>query len=472
MAWSIPTGMSNFKERAVTDGRYIYGWTAAGAAIQRYDPVADSDIAISDTSLVPGGSTGYLQWFKGQLYIAVTDNAAVSPVWEIHRWSGATSWTKVSEITEAVLDADSLSPIAIEDDPVPCTFLQFCSDGNIMVLAILISDTSCAAFDGSKRVYLRYTTDGSNWSTGRSDNETFPELAQVHSTGAAGLLYDYHDFPRGKIRLCIGIGGTPAAYADRTNTVFSVSNTGFFTEIDNHASRIYEYADARYLWRRHWGPTTYTDAAYSATPPSWATATDTGIMPIPSNTKWPVGWKIVAGDMYVYFWSAGDWVNAELVLATVGASTIIRNFIRVSSGECFLWLRDPAGTIAWFERGDLLGCPTCPADEDPYATGKFYYGQGELKRRSDSPISGTSPGGVALMGKKFFAGSSIDNSPMVAYADKPDYAAWTDYSGSLSVTAPIKSFSATPWGDSEDLEGSEDDEGGGGFQGGAGGQCS
>lgn len=110
--------------------------------------------------------------------------------------------------------------------------------------------------------------------------------------------------------------------------------------------------------------------------------------------------------------------------------------------------------------------------DEPLPSGRFYYGQGNLVRRSDAPILSTNPGALALMGKTLLAGSSVNNEVMVGYADEPTYEAWTDYTGILSKTAPIKSFSATPWGDSEDLEASEDAVEGGGFQGGTGGRCS
>lgn len=100
----------------------------------------------------------------------------------------------------------------------------------------------------------------------------------------------------------------------------------------------------------------------------------------------------------------------------------------------------------------------------------FFQDRDKVTFRSEMPVPSIAPGAIHSVGKRTYVGTGEPSSPVVAYAESEDsFGSWTDFSGSLSTAAAIKAFSGTPWGDSEDLESSEDPNG---FQGGPSGKCS
>jgi hypothetical protein len=210
----------------------------------------------------------------------------------------------------------------------------------------------------------------------------------------------------------------------------------------------------------------------------WTALADSTLTWMKNNCAWPVAWWQDTvpnpNELYLAYWQPGADFDAtrEFVAVALPASTITGTmFMRLDDGLTLCGAQlGGGGGPQWYVRDTNLGGGTYP-EEEIYDQGIFYYGQGELRRRSDSLVPGTNLGGMALVGNMILVGTNVDNPVVVAYADTPPYDGnWTDYSGSLA--APIKAFSGTPWLDSEDVEDSEDPERG--FQGpgeGGSGKC-
>lgn len=437
--WAL-TGddLQTFSPPAVTDGIYIYGYKAS--RVQEYDSGSGTSVIISTAA--ENGT--HLLYFKNKLYSIVDDN-------KIFRWIGGTAW-------QLVLDLISLSPV-ISD------LIAFIHDGVTMMYVGIQGTTSAG------RVVIRHTTDGSSWIIGATDNEPpvhspslYPELCEFP---CYGQKIAYHQ--AGFLTMSLGLGGTaPSSWEDRVTTYYLWNGTKFIEKATSaNRSMSGTNIDRKYAWRAN--ELTLTDNyAYSTDLISWTQLAQHSRRSVSSNTLYPIG-SADAATVKIYLWDLAtlDWTVGETV--HTGGSGGIRNLIRLDNGNTYCY---SATDAKWRIRSDPLGGPGRPAEEDIYSPGQFYYGRGKLIKRSDALIPGTNLGGMALVGKKLFAGSNVNSSPMVAYTEKPTYEIWIDYSGSLSVVAPIKSFSATPWGDSEDLEASEDAVEGGGFQGGTGGRCS
>lgn len=430
---------------SITDGTYIYGiqLDTGNYYVCQYDP--GTNIVTKITSLAGNppsvASTDRLTWFKGRLYYFQPNFSGTSiSVW---RWSGSgTAWSLMKTFDEDDFTSTTGTEPKICGDSVRWGQIKDSELALCMTMKdINIAQTCINA--GNYYTIIFTTSDGANWST----LEIGSTSAYVDDGETAGLH-----------------GGLAHA--------FRLSDNDFWVDgVQVTDVATFMGVDKNFLWK--------DGNEYDTDGNSWTALSDATLTWMKNHAAWPVAWwqdtAPNPNELYLAYWQPGGDFDAtrELVATALPASTITgTDFIRLDNGLTLCGaLRGGGGGPTWYVRDDNLGMGTYP-DEEIYDLGQFYYGRGELRRRSDALIPSTNPGGLALVGKKLFAGSNVDNPIMVAYAQKPTYEAWTDYTGTLSKITPIKSFSATPWGDSEDLEGSEGTENGGAFQGGTGGKCS
>lgn len=440
---------------ATTDGIAIYGINDGGSGnwtIEKYEPLngdATSTIAPS-TSLAVGQDTiwgdpdNFLTWFKGRLYNVKHQTYAVGSAShriDIYRWGGGASWQLVESITPTSIVNDPLVSFIGNADFQAAEMRH--STPNLFVVWANVADSSSAA----EIIYTRYSTDGVNWTT-----------AVLNVTGASFFL-NYHE--QARIFAEFTAGGS--------DKVYEFTGGAWVERLASLGTDVLDTTDKVYLWRAN---STRTSYQYSTDGITYTAPSDTAVQPCSTNMVAPIGAKDTASNLYLNLWdpATNQWDgSASEVIAASGVGALsCDNFIRVADGNVFAHIFD-GGVPIWRTRSAPLGGPGQPDEEDIYATGQFYYGKGELIRRSDTPIPGVNIDGMARVGKHFYIGSKTPNGVMVARATAAPYTSWEDRTAGLGMTA-VKSFSGTPWADAEDIE-EDKDTGDEGFAGGPGGKC-
>lgn len=407
---------------------YILGTTlATRSPIYEYNTITDT---VTQISAVATADYAYkITVFRDRLY-GIVNNDLVSA--HVHRWNGAIGdFSQVVDISLSDLGGSKYNLYA---------------HGGYLVAVAVGTNIPIVAFVG------KHTTNGTAWTTS--------SISVAPRTHHAGSAWDEKtldvEFPT-----WLGIAETFRTDNNATTPIVRdvvQFSQGVWTVLaaDVGGTEWAQSSGPGIWWANYQVGDKWTkDFVSFTTPAGSVTAAHTFNLPA---TSWGVSDSTVTRSIYRFDGTA--WVLLETIVSGSNWRGADRTtFIRI--GDDIYMIGEPTATATTIYKRD-----------EPLPSGRFYYGQGKLVRRSDAPILSTNPGGLALMGKTLLAGSSVNSEVMVGYADEPTYEAWTDYTGTLSKTAPIKSFSATPWGDSEDLEASEDAVEGGGFQGGTGGRCS
>lgn len=414
-------------------GVLIYYLDASNGQQYEYNTVADTLTRIDSGNF--GGGTK-LAVFRDKVY----NVRAIGADYFVQRYNGGGlgDFTQVADITVPDFGLGGPEP-------------------NLYAHGSYLVAVNVGEWDGTNNYVAIHTTDGTNWVA-----STVPVIIRAHS---ATLGWDEKNmtvqFPTALGIVETFIVGGPGDGGGTGGQQILKFNAGVWSVLNA--------SPAGTEWARNSGPGIWwanyqvgdrwtKDFSSFTTPAGSVTACYTFDLPA---TSWGVDDSFPSTSREIYRFDGTAWVLLDT--KTIGGATWYgadrATFIRV--GDDIYMVGEISTTVTWLFKRD-----------EPLPSGRFYYGQGNLVRRSDAPILSTNPGGLALMGKTLLAGSSVNSEVMVGYANEPTYEEWVDYTGTLSKTAPIKSFSATPWGDSEDLEASEDVTEGGGFQGGTGGRCS
>lgn len=309
---------------AAPDGLYFYGKDSPGNTnLFQFDIGPDTEV---DLGALPGDQAQNVPF---GLTTVFHSGEFPNSSFKVYRKSGAAAYSTVVSISDANLNLQCMHSIA--------------SKNNFVV-----------AFHGHQGTglnYVRYSTDGINfnagsWSLGnnRVDPVTAYEWFNHYSFDNSTIIFPAVDFD--------GIG---------VEDLYSVSASGVISAMGvlpfAGSKQWYGYAGAGYYWRRNSG--SFDGFQWSLNGTSWTTPNDTDIAPIPSNTIYPLGVKVVpTRNITLYQWDKNnnqwDLSSAEVIRTPANiVNPSVRQALRLSDGRVIAKVWD-GFLYVWMERSDLL----------------------------------------------------------------------------------------------------------------------
>lgn len=325
MSWSNVSLLNAEINVASPDGQYFYGKDSPGTNTNLYRfelPATETDLG-----LLPGDQSQNIPFGLTTVFLSgeFPDDA-----FKIYRKNLADAYSTVVNISDVNLDLQAMHGIASKNGFV-------------------------VAFHGHRGTglnYVRYSTDGINfnaagsWSLGnnRVDPVTAYEWFNNYSFDNSTIIFPAIDFDG---------SGVEDLYSVSASGVISAMGVLPFAG----SKQWYGYAGAGYYWRRN--AASFDGFQWSLNGTSWTTPNDTGIAPIPSNTIYPLGVKVVpTRNITLYQWDKNnnqwDLSSAEVVKTPANISNpSIRQALRLSNGVLIVKVWD-GFLYVWAERSDPL----------------------------------------------------------------------------------------------------------------------
>lgn len=324
MSWSNVSLLNAEINVASPDGQYFYGKDSPGTNTNLYRfelPATETDLG-----LLPGDQSQNIPFGLTTVFLSgeFPDDA-----FKIYRKNLADAYSTVVNISDVNLDLQAMHGIASKNGFV-------------------------VAFHGHRGTglnYVRYSTDGLNFNTGSwslGNNRVDPVTAYE--------WFNNYSFDNSTIIF-------PAIDVDGPNTedLYSVSSSGVISAMGvlpfAGSKQWYGYAGAGYYWRRNSG--SFDGFQWSLNGTSWTTPNDTDIAPIPSNTIYPLGVKVVpTRNITLYQWDKNnnqwDLSSAEVIRTPANiVNPSVRQALRLSDGRLVVKCWD-GFLYVWMERSDLL----------------------------------------------------------------------------------------------------------------------
>lgn len=416
----------------------------------KFDTSTDTDEIILDTSAWPGDSTFLygLAIFKGSLYVAIrTEPTAASFEIDIMKWNGSS----FDVVYNNFYSGGATLPAAIR------LIRLYANDDQLVVAGIVIGFPD---YGFTSKVI--YSGDGTRWGVGTwaVDPIVSPNSNDLRARNGTSFPIGFYDY------FCNSDTGAPLYLCDSQAIYLwdGVSNFAIW-QATPHATALFETSP---LGEIHWAQSLdqYFNLAYTVlttlTPP-----VDIHILH-QVNMQTSFGNKKLGAGSGAELYFLSDNPLAWNLLETINYLAFDPDFdeeataiIKMANNDVYIVGYNTTSTfVEYWKRSEQL----------LYTLSGFFQDRDKITFRSELPVPSILPGGIHSVGKKVYVGTGEPASPVVAYAESENsFDSWTDYSGSLSTADAIKAFSGTPWGDSEDLESSEDPAG---FQGGPSGKCS
>lgn len=407
--------------------------------VLKFDTSTDTESVVVDTSALPGAGAAFIRSiavYKGDLYILIRyEPSAGSFDLDVERLDGTSLTTVYSVYTGRVAGAGAVyARLYANSDQIVAT----------SIIGQVNPETSSVVF----------SSDGVRWSTGTwADEPRIPAAWSKKFTTATSFPLGFYDYFCTEEATCA------------TEAVFLWNGVSSFT-VHNAAPNAEGMHSTSPNGNIHWALTgdEYLDLPYVTK--TLLTANTTVIHQIGMQTMFAVKKLGVGLGSELYFLSANS--LTWNLLETINYLAFDPDFeiestaiIKMANNDVYIVGLNNFSTFVgiWKRSEQLL-----------YTLSGFFQDRDRVTFRSEMPIPSILPGAIHSVGKRTYVGTGEPSSPVVAYAESEDsFGSWIDFSGSLSTAAAIKAFSGTPWGDSEDLESSEDPNG---FQGGPSGKCS
>lgn len=309
---------------AAPDGLYFYGKDSPGNTnLYQFDIGPDTEV---DLGALPGDQAQNVPF---GLTTVFHSGEFPNSSFKVYRKSGAAAYSTVVSISDANLNLQCMHSIASKNGFV-------------------------VAFHGHQGVgvnYVRYSTDGINfnagsWSLGnnRVDPVTAYEWFNNYSFDDSTIIFPAID---------VDGSGVEDLYSVSASGVISAMGVLPFAG----SKQWYGYAGAGYYWRRN--AASFDGFQWSLNGTSWTTPNDTDIAPIPSNTIYPLGVKVVpTRNITLYQWDKNnnqwDLSSAEVIRTPANiVNPSVRQALRLSDGRLVAKVWD-GFLFIWMERSDLL----------------------------------------------------------------------------------------------------------------------
>lgn len=322
MSWAN-ISLSNTEINVCTpDGLYFYGKDSPGNSnLYQFDIGPDTEVDLGalpgdQSQNVPFGLTA--TFFSGEY----PDDSM-----KLYKKVGAAAYSTVVNISDVNLDLQAFHATATKNGLVVAFHGHISTGTN----------------------YIRYSTDGASfnagsWSTG-NNGMTFPTSYEWWNHSS----FDNRDI------------ASPAIDLDDSSNEYLFRFSGgvmsALTSLPFAGSKIWGgYRGAGYYWRRD--STGQTGYQWSTDLSSWSTPNDTGIVAIPSNCIYPIGYKVNGGAIQMYQWNKNtvDWdlSSAETIRTPPSLTTMnVLSLLRLNDGRVIAKVWD-GFLYVWMERSDLL----------------------------------------------------------------------------------------------------------------------
>lgn len=324
MSWSNISLANTEINVCSPDGLYFYGKDSPGNTnLFQFDITPDTE---ADLGALPGDQAQNVPF---GLTTVFHSGEFPNSSFKVYRKSGAAAYSTVVNISDANLNLQCMHSIASKNGFV-------------------------VAFHGHQGVgvnYVRYSTDGINfnagsWSLGnnRVDPVVSYEWFNNYSFDNSTIIFPAIDFDG---------SGVEDLYSVSASGVISAMGVLPFAG----SKQWYGYAGAGYYWRRN--AASFDGFQWSLNGTSWTTPNDTDIAPIPSNTIYPLGVKVVpTRNITLYQWDKNnnqwDLSSAEVVKTPANISNpSIRQALRLSNGVLIVKVWD-GFLYVWAERSTPL----------------------------------------------------------------------------------------------------------------------
>lgn len=324
-SWSLVKSLSGTATNLITDGTKLY--YCKGQVIQ-----VDPDNSYNETTLRENSANwpdeSRITIFNDEIYAC--NSGTLSSVFEIWKWLGGTSWSKVYDGT-GILDCNSKNIVTFNNGGTPtmiCYGHNFATPG---------TQNAVSTTDGSSFTVLNHPS--------AIEGSTTDRVTPVTN------LLPVVEFVR---------------ESDSISYVYTLSGSSWVLQIADTC-----FAGPTLLWST--GPYQYSQAI---APPSFTSSSDTNIEPLPT-TGFTFGRQLGSkGTTTVYFWDddALDW-SATTDTGPSNASEVAI----LNDGRIFL----VGGTGLYKRSVDILGFASGGSSEPC----SFYYDINGLTQRSNLPVT-------------------------------------------------------------------------------------
>jgi hypothetical protein len=390
-----------------SSGTKIYYIDHSTNDVYEYDPGTNTETLILDASAIGSYGTTYaITWFNDDLYVMNEYGGAP----KVERWDGTPN------------DLTTVKTFTLNGGPTQTGLL---SDTNTIVAFTVTNPTSPAAYSAE----CWYSSSGSSWSAGSWDNAVWspPDLNGVFDAPRNTA------FPTGLFREFVTT--TDAGRTTTTQKCIFEFVGGVWIKgavLNTAPGEIYNFSSPNEAV--HWTHTTgqYYDSAFAGT-------TTIGSSPRQTHqVNMPYSVAISLAPPVLYEYSGGAWVLLDTLNASWDLDSNAKAIVRLDNGDVYMVAYSSIGAgydVRIFVRDTPI---------DPPAAVKFYQGIDSLAFKSDIPVAGVDPGGLAVsLGGLAFVGSNGPSGQMVVRAASP-YTAWTDLSGSIPNTAGVRTLHRVP----------------------------